>query len=266
MSPSPLNIWLDTLHAVAPMQGTLLVGAGAGTSPVVQWLLHTRPEHACLVEADEARFLHLKRLAAIHPTWDLRHEMVAPSGEPIVFNRMNNPAESGLLALSQLKTLWPSLLPDDTGSKKARTGVTLGTLLTGPASRANWLIIDCLPAASLLDGIGPSLASLDVVLARVVINDNFPTAEALNKTLNLRLNNKGFRCIHLESEPHPAIALALYVRDMRATLAQKQDRIEQLLADIADLTSREKLLADEIEKSKNQISLIQELISPDFPS
>lgn len=266
MNSTSLNIWLDTLRAVAPLQGALFVGAGAGTSPLVQWLLNNPPEHACLVEADKACFLHLQRLASSHLTWDLRHELVVPGEEPVIFNRMNNLGESSLLSLSQLKTLWPNLLQTDIGSEDAlRTGVTLDALLSGPASHANWLIVDCLPAASLLDGAGSSLASMDVVLARVVTNDALPITEALDKTLDLLLSKTGFHCVHLEPERHPAVALALCVRDMRAALAQKQGLIKQLQTDIRDLASREKLLTDEIATAKNQISLIQELVSSDCP-
>ncbi len=97
MSPPPLNSWLDTLRAVAPMQGALLVGAGTGAGPLVQWLLHAPPAPAWLVEADKSQFECLQRNLPARPGWSARCEIVTPDSQPVHFHRSSIPAEGSLL-------------------------------------------------------------------------------------------------------------------------------------------------------------------------
>ncbi len=264
MNSTSLNAWLETLQAVAPPQGALLVGAGPGTSPLVRWLLQALPGHVCLVEADPNRFRSLQRNLPARAGWSLCCETVAPSAAPVPFHHLSNPAENGLLPLQALQKLWPNLRAAD--SDEPRPGTTLATLLAGSANATNWLLIDCLPAAPLLQGAGPALGSLDVVAVRVVLDESAAIPSAQHATADTLLKQAGFRCVHREPERHPALALALYLRDIRAAQSSKQQHIEQLEAELLELKFRARQQSEELAKAENQISIIQELLVPANPS
>ncbi|MEO7100503.1 MAG: hypothetical protein ABI162_14165 [Luteolibacter sp.] len=260
MSPPPLNTWLDTLRAAAPVQGTILIGAGAGYGPLVQWLLQSPAAPTWLIEADESLFEILRRNLPARDGWSARHEVVAPVSEPVRFHQSNIPTEGSLIPASDLRALWPNLqAADPDNAADPQPGITLASLISAAPGPANWLMLDCLPAAALLQSAGAALARLDVILARVVTSGTFAVPAARHNTVDALLQEAGFRCVHLSGERHPSLALALYVRDHRAALAASRSRVEQQDAEIHDLKHRVGLQREELGKAEEQISLIKDL-------
>lgn len=172
-----------------------------------------------LVEGDEGQYQHLLRHLPADSGWTPRRDVVTASAEPTTFHHASNPAESGLVAPEHLRALWPNLATDY--STAVEVPVTLDTLLSEAGRDINWLVLDCLPAADLLQGGGELLTGLDVVLVRVAAG---PTSEvdASHEAVDDRLQGAGLICIHTQAERHPALAHALYARDVALLIKEKR--------------------------------------------
>lgn len=207
-----LPTWLDVLRSAMPPRGTLLVGAGSGNGPWVQWLQGRGVSPVWAVEGDGAQYQHLLRSVPSNGGWTPRRDVVAASEEAATFYAASNPAESGLLEPEQLARLWPNLTTRQ--AARAEAPVTLDVLLSDAGSDINWLILDCLPADVLLQGGPELLPQLDVVLVRLVADAEagapFTNADAADTLLRAA----GLTCVHHEPERHPALVHALYVRDI----------------------------------------------------
>lgn len=208
-----MQAWLDVVSAVLPPRGTLVVGAGTGSSPWAQWLRCSDTNHVWLVEGDENQYQHLLRWLPTNRCWTPRRDVVSGSVEVTRFYRACNPTESGLLAPQQLGGIWPNLALD--AIEIIETPVTLDGLASEAGRDISWLVLDCLPAGELLQGAVQLLPQLDVLLVRVVRG----TAEgvpppATHIEIDKQLQEAGLRCIRVEAERHPAFAAALYVRDV----------------------------------------------------
>lgn len=206
-----MTAWLDVLRAALPPGGVLLVGAGTGEGAWVRWLRDrgvasgTLPVY--LVEGDERQYRHLHSIGDGCILW---RDVVAPRAGAATFHLASNPAESGLLPAQSLQKLWPHL-----GTERAvaiEDATTLDGLHTEAAGRINWLVLDCLPAAALLQGGANLLPQLDVALVRVA-GDLPPELLADQHAVDQLLQAAGLRRIHSQVERHPGLAHALYVRD-----------------------------------------------------
>jgi hypothetical protein len=209
----PLTAWLDVLSAAMPPRGTLVVGAGAGSSPWVQWLRRRAMGPVWLVEGDESQYQHLLRQLPAEGHWTPRRDVVSGSVEATCFHRASNPAESGLLAPQQLGGLWPNLTAEAT--ELIDTPVTLDALASDVGQDISWLVLDCLPAGELLQGAMQLLPQLDLMLVRVVTSEDAGVPlSATHVEVDRRLHESGLRCIRVEAERHPGLAAALYVHDV----------------------------------------------------
>jgi len=222
----PISAWLDVLGAVMPPRGTLIVGAGAGNSQWIQWLKYRNIHPVWLIEGDKGQYQHLERSLPSELEWTLRHQVVAETTDLVEFHHASNPAESGLLPPEQQHCLWPHLEPRSVEEMKA---ITLAALFTEGAGDINWLVLDCLPASSLLTGGRQQLCKLDVVLIRVTMSDDLPSASL--KAADTLLSEAGLRRIQVLPERHPALAHAIYVRD----IADQAADIERMKLDIDQL-------------------------------
>src|SRR5690606_38343140 len=136
-------------------------------------------------------------------------DVVAPKAGATIFHRASNASESGLLPIQDLRELWPNLAP---GEQVAGDGATtLDALHAEAGTDINWLLLDCLPAAALLQGGAQLLSQVDVALVRVA--SGLPQeALAGQQAVDQVLGEAGMRCVHSQSERHPALAHVLYVR------------------------------------------------------
>lgn len=226
----PWPAWLDVLSAVFPPRGTVVVGAGAGNGPWVQWLRSRRASPVWLVEGDEAQYQHLLRHLPEGCDWTPRRDVVAPAPAPTLFYRASNPAENGLIPPERLRTLWPHLAEE--GVVEVEAPVTLEALLAEAGDEANWLVLDCLPAAQLLQGGAARLGQLDVALVRVAAGENAGLDRAArHDAVDELLATAGLVCVHTRTERHPALAHALYVREPAGLQAQLAEARSQAAID-----------------------------------
>lgn len=209
-----LPSWLTMVARLCPIIHVALVGAGNGTGQLVQWLLRhsdVAGEEAPAVTMLEphlpsisqlakrmAGFGHISKVA----TWQLLPDLLVSVQGTHAYHQYALATENCLLPPEELRPLWPGL---KLHSQQLIKGVEMTTLLP-----ANWLMVDCLPAADLLHGI-PLYTK--VVLARVVLANKAPAGSSLDDVLGL-LAVSGFKVMAVFAERNSAIGKALLVRDL----------------------------------------------------
>ena len=208
----PLTTWLQFLRYFLPPSGILLIGAGTGSGSFVQMLRLMHQSNVILVEADDAQYLHLKRNLKPEETWQVHNVLVSPHAETSTFYKAGNPSESGLIEPELLQNLWPNL---KTIQKCCNLPtVSVEELLRSAEQTINWLFLDCLPAAKLLEQAGSMLEQIDLLVLRVLIDEDVSSVNGETQAdVQARLNAQGFRLVITEQERHPALAHVLYVRD-----------------------------------------------------
>ena len=243
---SSLPTWLHMLAQVYPPQSLALVGAGNGTGPVVQWLQNHAIQAekgapaVTLLEPHAPSMAQLaKRLAATEACaeWRLLPDLLAPAHGEHTYYQFTLAAENGLLHPEALSSLWPSLRLQ---SQQPSESVSLASLL--PAS---WLLVDCLPAAVLLqDTHLPALTQ--VVLARVMFSNEAQNGASLTEVQAV-LADSGFKVIATFSERNCALGKALLVRDslqLQSQLDQTRQSLEVETQDrVAEQKAKDQVLA-----------------------
>ena len=224
---APLISWLDHLWQLYPAQGVLLVGAGNGASAWIEALQRWNAPNVMLVEADETQFQHLQRSVAATEGWQLRKQVVAQEAGSVTFHQASNPAESGLLEPEALRALWPNL---KTRHKSTRQSITLAELLPMTTPGANWLLLDCLPAAPLLAGAGAALDGVDVILTRALLPNTAlaaPCPQADAAAIAQALQAQGFCTVATQTGRHPGVVHTLHVRDRITQIEQLTTALAQ---------------------------------------
>lgn len=231
----PILPWLTLLAHLYPPKATLLIGAGAGTSPWVKHLQTANHPFVTLIEADEAKATRLTTATQNQPHWQVKQHVIAQHSAPTPFYSASLQTESGLLEPERLRSLWPNL---KTTHQRTRQAISLGELQADAQTPANWLLVDCLPALPIIQGTfqdaAQPLAHFDVIAARVLLQDSGPNTRAATvDPLQLALQAQGFMCIAIETSRHPAIGHALFVYDTATQAAQKIAETAQVAAKAA---------------------------------
>ena len=225
--------WLEHLWQLYPAQGVLVVGAGNGTSPWIDALQRWNAPSVTLVEADDAQFQHLQRNMPEREGWQLRKQVVAAETGRVTYYHASSTAESGLVEPENLRALWPNL---KTRQKSTRQAISLADLLSVIEPKANWLLLDCLPAGALLAGADPALATCDVIVTRALLSDEagaeLPAVQADASTITQLLQAQGFCTVATQISRHPGIAHTLHVRDRATRIAQLEVQIDILEAEL----------------------------------
>jgi hypothetical protein len=223
--------WIDHLRYLMPPQGVVHIGAGTGASATryANWSVNT----SVLIEAEESYYHKLTQAVSGHKGWSAHTAMVSDKEGEAVYYKASNPSESGALPPEVMAKLWRNL---KTIEERRLITTTLERLLTSAGilpDCLNWLVIECLPALSILQGAGRYMDGWDVIIARVLLDENLCPGNGATKTeLDPFLRTHGYRCISIEEERQPAVASALYIRDWKAiqnkSLLENQGKIQQL--------------------------------------
>lgn len=228
---SPLKS-LECLSRVFPINGAVVVGAGMGDGPWFDLLVQQAIGEVLLVEADQKNVQHLERKYSSRNQWDVLHQVVSDKEEERVFYRLSNSAESGMLEPELLRSLWPNISIKE---EQLCQTVTLDSLIHANNPDANWLVIDCLPAISMLNGADKSFSAFDVAVVRLVIgNDVAPPLCDVRQDVDTIMRKHGFINIGIESGLHPSLGHAVYIRDIpHQTVALKglSAELEELRAE-----------------------------------
>lgn len=219
--------WLDMLRQLYPPSALLLVGAGGGSSPWVQYLMATGHRNVTLIEADETTANRLKIATQEHPDWIVKSHVIGRHSAPTPFYTASLQTESGLLEPESLRSLWPNL---KSTHKQTHQAIALAELQEDAETPANWLMVDCLPALPIIQGLSDQLDSFDVIAARVLLDDTArPGSLTSQNELEPFLIGHGYRCVAIEPGRHPAIGHSLFVSDPQALLSkQRQQHTEDI--------------------------------------
>jgi hypothetical protein len=246
-----LQSWLDYLRWIAPITGVVHVGAGTGAvaTRYAEWEVAS----VVLVEADEG--LHDKLKAAVQgrPGWSAIAALVSDTGGSKDFYVATNSNESGVLSPERLASIWRNLKTKEKCSVQATTLASLLYDASRPADTINWAIIDCIPALPIVKGSGRLLDECDVLVARVVLDESYLAGEGARKVeLDAFLSTRGFRCLAWEEDLQPAVGMALYVRDWKASLRSCMAALQAHGSEHTELTRGWQERLEHVNKAHNE--------------
>lgn len=257
-----LVTWLHMAAQVYAPQQVVLVGAGNGTGPVVQGLLSLQamPRFSSLeVHALEAHALSLAQLVKrLGPDsiWQLSADVVlSPHVEDSpTYHHYSLGTESSLLPPNDLQILWPNL--QLISEQPASSGVPMNNLLNS-RQPSPWLLLDCLPAAHLLQGA--DLSHTHVLLARVVLGapDISPSGCTLAQ-LQAQLVPQGYQLAAGFAERNTQLAKTLWLRD--PAWLQHQAKA-QALSQTAELTKANEQSQIQLRAALNKSTALQKQAS-----
>ncbi|MNB75906.1 hypothetical protein D3C75_225630 [compost metagenome] len=220
----PASAWLDVLSTICPVTGVMVIGAGTGNGPWVEWLHQRKVRPVWLLEGEQKQFQHLQRNFPADVGWLLYQKIVISGKDTPYFYQASNPCENGLMDPLLLKSVWPNL--HSLHHKPVSDGVTLQSFMQVNTCSVNWLVIDCLPAAPLLSDAQGEIEQLDIVIVRVLLDDEPISASLIQ--VDLIMTNAGMRRLHLLSERHPSLAFAIYVKDQSVQQLELKKEISHL--------------------------------------
>lgn len=255
--------WQEFLQSLAPVEGWLYIGAGRGD--LLRETRFAKVPKLLAVEAEPHASQLLAHAIAVHNNenshWKALNALVSNRNGPATWHYLSRDEESGLLPADTLSALWPNL---DEHQRTEHPAVSLSHLLAQTdedQAQYNWLTIDCLPAARLLQGLGGALQSLDMIevrvaIAGITIDDTGTTLEECDKLLL----PQGFARLALEEADNPLLGRALYGRDFKLQLAEMQNAYTAL-ENLNDTLQKEREgLRNELQEQKNsEIQLKEKL-------
>jgi hypothetical protein len=216
---SPLAHLLQALRAQHPPQHLVHVGIGQGAGELIAWRNWPGLAQAILIDSDDTRLAWARENQPDH--WQIVHATVAPNTGPHTYYRASNPQEDGLVLPEQLKAWWPQLSTLGIDTRAAHTldqlvptsPVSLQVHLAPPPQPSHWLVIDCLPAARLLQGASQLLSHASVVIARTSQTAaHTPLGDTGHQALVDMLAPLGFVMVGRTDTHHPALGYTLLAR------------------------------------------------------
>ena len=217
---------LSLLRKLFPISGLIHIGAGTGavTSVYKEWGI----PNALLVEADPHLFSQLESKTAGVEGWCSLQAVVSEQATQASFYQSNNPHEHGLIEPEKLTAFWRNLktVEVQTADTQTLANILPVTGVNSPdTSPYNWLIVDCLPAIRILEGIGSYLGQVDVIIARAVLSPDDSLLPAGKTRIDNLLQFHGYQSIQVYEENHPAIGQVLYVRDHKTSVRNQRQSL-----------------------------------------
>lgn len=221
-----LEGWLDHLRVLEPVRGVVHVGAGNGRAAdrYADWGL----DIAIFVEANED--FHDKLVAQLRgrDNWTVHSRLVSNRAIDMDFFLASNSNESGILRPEAFAALWRNL---NTRERRRLNATTLEAILavSKGGQKANWAVVDCVPALPVLLGAAHCLDGWDVIVTRVILDESkAPDDGAAKSSIDEFLAARGYWCIAYQEELQPAIGSALYIRNWKLLLQGKLENESRL--------------------------------------
>jgi hypothetical protein len=221
-----LEGWLDHLRVLEPVLGVVHVGAGIGRAAdrYADWGVDT----AIFVEANEDFYDKLVATLRGHDNWTVHTTLVSNRAVDMDFFVASNPNESGVLRPEVFAGLWRNL---KTRERRRLNATTLEAILAASkgGQKANWAVVDCVPALPVLLGAANCLNGLTVIVARVILDQSTtPDDGAAKSSIDEFLASRGYWCIAYQEELQPAIGSALYIRNWKLLFQGKLENESRL--------------------------------------
>jgi hypothetical protein len=221
-----LEGWLDHLRVLEPVFGVVHVGAGSGRAAgrYADWGVDT----AIFVEANEDFYDKLVATLRGHDNWTVHTTLVSNSAVDMDFFVASNPNESGVLRPEVFAGLWRNL---KTRERRRLNATTLEAILAASkgGQKANWAVVDCVPALPVLRGASHFLDGWDVIITRVILDESkAPNDGAVKSCIDEFLSSRGYICIAYQEELQPAIGRVLYIRNWKLLFHGKLEHESRL--------------------------------------
>ncbi len=219
MMPLPhshLETLTEALRQLYPVHGLVHVGVGRGQGFAQQWA-SWQPARAWLFEPDEERLAAAQIRLGQPAGWEWQRTVIAAQSEERLFFEASLPLASGLIEPTALQRIWPNL--QVTAQQSYRTQ-SLDSLI--PAHEVNWLVIECLPALSILQGAEALLKQCSVVRLQLLLRDLAENLQVAYLTaIQAFLEQRGFVLVGFAEDIHPAIGEAIFCRPLIAEYNQQ---------------------------------------------
>jgi hypothetical protein len=229
------DVSIALLRKLHPIKRLIHVGeAGRHTlSDYAEW----NPFSALFVIPEEEHHQSLSPFIESHAGWSSVHAVLAESATERDYFKASNPRESGLLAPEFLAGIWRNI------KTLSRHRVLAGTLddllgsLPVDAPQANWVVVNSLPALSVLQGATSCLDECDVIVARAVLDQSLSTDPSSTlSALDDYLTGRGFRQVSVQEEHHPALGIAIFAHDWRGFYVDRQNVLNAERVSVAGQT------------------------------
>jgi len=250
-----IALWQQLLQSLAPVTGWLYIGAGRGSTLAEPRF--AKVPRLLAVEADEHNHQLLAHATAPHKNWQAAHALVNNTDGQATWHQLSREEESGLLPATTLNVLWPNLTQQQSAKQPAVSIQQLLKQAGEDQEHYNWLTIDCLPAAHLLQGLNGALQTLDVIELRVAVGDIAPQQSgATLQECDALLLPQGFTRLALQQADNPLLGRALYGRDFARQLAEAQKLQSQnnaLTAQYNELKASHDRLQKELQNTRSKL-------------
>ncbi|MEQ1740189.1 MAG: hypothetical protein ABL884_09795, partial [Methyloglobulus sp.] len=246
--------WIDHLRYFMPPQGVVHVGAGAGTlaARYADWSVNA----GVLIEAEETYFNKLTQVVSGLKGWSAHIAMISDNEGEAVFYKTSNPNESGSLPPEVMTKLWRNLKTIEESLLKTTTLEQLLASVGILPIHLDWLVIECLSALPILQGSGNYMDGWDVIIARVLIDENLYPGNGVTKNeLDIYLGTQGYRCISIEVERQPAMASVLYIRDLKVLKGKSQEnqrKIQRLIQIQDEQTTERQAQIEQLTQARDE--------------
>lgn len=260
MSTAPLTTWLECLRAISSVKGILHLGPGYGVGELSKWSTKFTTASVHLIEANPKASSHLERIFEQKKNIQVANKVVMPLEESWKFHTYDNSSESCLLNLDVVHQYWPYIKQtNESLDQTYPEGIFFQEYIKNYPG-INWLIVDCLPAATLIRSMGSYIDQMDVVIARTLIKGESDALGCTVASTTQLLQKHSFRLVHIQAERNPAIGIALYVKDLHATETLLKKRLGNLESHNQELAARLSKQAELISYAEQQLEEIKDLI------
>jgi hypothetical protein len=233
--------WLHHLHVLHPSNSLVLIGSGSINSQWIQLLKDLNIKKALLIEADKSKFKDLKENISGH-NWNLKNAVIGEENEDSCYYEASYKTESGLIEPETLQKIWPNI-----STLKEIKCITkpLSEILEEEEKTPDWLVIDCLPALSIIQGLGTFLDKIHVIVARSILTEH-PSEKNTENKITEYLGSLGFNHLTTEKESNLAIGHSLYYKEKKFISIKSKAEL---------LSISQKLHEESTEKLKKQTEL-----------
>lgn len=246
---------LRTLNLLLPAKGVVHVGAGLlSAEPWFQQIDLPKQVRIDCIEGDLQRHQLLAKAASLRTGLHVHHAVLGGEAGQATFYSHSNPNESGVLPAQALSSIWPN---NTALASHLVEQTTLDSFVQQhlPApDAANWLYIDCLPAAAIAQGASAQLTHIDVLLARVIPQAQSDASPLKGQgttqdELSACLLPYNFRLLTSYEERNPAFVTAIYVRDHR----QERDALAKAVQSLQQTQAQLQAHSDELQSEKLEL-------------
>ena len=240
----------NCLEHLFPCAGLIYVGAGNGAA--LNGERYSRISRLLAIEADDLAFSYLASNLQNRTGWTALKALIGEDEAETSFFAASNPNESGLLNPEALKAVWRNLTCQEV---RPQVSTSLSSVLQNEceAEHYNWLSVDCLPSARILQGLERHLEQFDVIDVRVLDRAAGILEEGCTKAeCDTLLTSLGYQMVFVEEATNPMVQRVLYVRDGRASLEIHTERLNQRYQVENEQLSQAKAAAEKLATERAQ--------------